>query len=256
MLSRVIDRLGRASDVLSRCVAIIRGKTHRSASIRGAGAVQVRTNSTDYRTFEEIFLLKAYDFSNSGQYRRVHERYESILAAKSVPVIVDAGANAGAASIWFASLFPKARILAIEPDPDNAEMCRLNTAKYSSVIVIEGAIGSETGRVTLSNPWNEAWAVQTIRDDMGNIKIYTVPDLVYSQGPTAELFLTKIDIEGFEDDLFCKNTDWVSEAMVIMIELHDWLFPGKGTSSTFQQVMGRYNFEILISGNNLIYIRL
>ena len=37
-------------------------------------------------------------------------------------VIIDAGANIGLASIWFASKFPEARILAIEPEKSNYEL--------------------------------------------------------------------------------------------------------------------------------------
>jgi hypothetical protein len=72
----------------------------------------------------------------------------------------------------------------------------------------------------------------------------------------ARLFIAKIDIEGFEDDLFSDNTRWVDDVEVIIIEPHDWLFPGTGTSRNFQRAISKRPFEVVISGENLVYIRI
>ncbi len=74
-------------------------------------------------------------------------------------------------------------------------------------------------------------------------------------GPNARLFIVKIDIEGFERDLFSEGTDWVSDPTVIFLELHDWLFPGKFSSANAQRAMLAQNREMLISGENLVFIR-
>jgi FkbM family methyltransferase len=184
------------------------------------------------------------------------EVYEKILAAGGLPVIVDAGANVGAASIWFATEFPGACILAVEPDPGNAAICRRNTQRFPAVNVIEAAIGSKQGTVRLTNPSNQAWMVQTVRGDNGSIPICTISEIVRNAGKSAQLFIVKIDIEGFEDDLFQNDTQWIREAVVVMIEPHDWLFPGRGTSLNFQKILANEEYEILISGENLIYVRL
>ena len=42
----------------------------------------------------------------------------------SPETILDAGANAGYASVVLSQLFPKAKIIALEPDPANFEMVR------------------------------------------------------------------------------------------------------------------------------------
>ena len=65
----------------------------------------------------------------------------------------------------------------------------------------------------------------------------------------------KIDIEGFEDDLFATNVEWVDEADVIIVEPHDWMLPDRHASHNFQRVLGRQSFDVMISGENLIYIR-
>jgi len=68
-------------------------------------------------------------------------------------------------------------------------------------------------------------------------------------------FIAKIDIEGFESDLFSANVEWLNDVSMVIIEPHDWMLPGKKTSRSFQAAMGRHDFEIFISGENLIYIR-
>src|SRR5439155_12824818 len=42
--------------------------------------------------------------------------------------IVDLGANIGIASLYFASLFPQSRILAVEPDDENCDLLKRNCA--------------------------------------------------------------------------------------------------------------------------------
>jgi hypothetical protein len=47
----------------------------------------------------------------------------------------------------------------------------------------------------------------------------------------------------------------VEGVFVVYIEPHDWLLPRKMTSQTFQRAMAALDFEIHISGENLLYVR-
>ena len=66
--------------------------------------------------------------------------------------------------------------------------------------------------------------------------------------------IAKIDIEGFESDLFATHTDWIAKATALVIEPHDWMLPGKGSSNAFRAAIGP-EFEMLISGENLAFVR-
>ena len=239
-----------------RHISGLLGRKYHVTSIKRAGTVRIRPKSSDAQAFVDIFRYKTYDLSRCGQSPRVRETYQRILDAGQIPLIIDAGANVGAASIWFSRQFPQARILAVEPDADNAEVCRLNTRDLPNIKVIEAAIGSEHGWASLRNPEDQAWTLQTMRNKDGRIAVCTIPELVLVERQPAKIFLVKIDIEGFEDDLFAKSVDWVDEAEVIIIEPHDWLFPEKGKSRNFQKAMASRSFEIAISGDSLIYFRL
>ena len=65
----------------------------------------------------------------------------------------------------------------------------------------------------------------------------------------------KVDIEGFEADLFQGDLGWLDTAEVVIIEPHDWMMPGAGTSRNFQKAMLDRDFEMVISGENLVYLK-
>jgi FkbM family methyltransferase len=178
------------------------------------------------------------------------ERYEALLSEGAVPVIIDGGANIGAASLWFAKKYPAAAILAVEPDPNTFALLTENVGR--SVTPVQAALGAEPGFVDVKiNP--QAWMTQTTRSDSG-LQIVTINELV-AMVPNAKLFIVKIDIEGFEKDLFSSNVNWITQAFVIYIEPHDWLLPGEGSSRPFLNAIIPHGFEIHIVGENLVFVK-
>lgn len=228
-----------------------RSASTRRIDIRGVGGLSIRPGDSDFQTLRQVFRNQDYQIVIESVARRVRARYDAILAAGRRPVIVDAGANIGAAARWFRQQYPDAAVVAIEPDPANVTMLRTNVAD-TDIHVLDAAIGSEAGFATLLHNGG-SWAVQTERASSG-MRIVTV-DQAIADIPAGELFIVKIDIEGFESDLFASNTEWIDQAFVIYVEPHDWLFPGEGTSRPFQRELGRRDFELFIRGENLIYVR-
>ena len=77
----------------------------------------LRPNTTDYYTFDQVFLRDQYNIS-----------------LPFVPsTIIDAGANIGLASVYFAHRFPKANIVAIEPSKSNFLVVQKNIINYSQI---------------------------------------------------------------------------------------------------------------------------
>jgi hypothetical protein len=64
----------------------------------------------------------------------------------------------------------------------------------------------------------------------------------------------KIDIEGAEADVFARNTDWLKRTPVVMIELHDWLFPKKQTAAAFLRCIADEPRDFIGAGENVISI--
>jgi FkbM family methyltransferase len=222
--------------------------------VKGVGDLKLRPRTADAAVVSQVFSWLQYDTRHFPQHARVTKAYSDILARGHRPLILDLGANNGVAARWFAREYPEASIVAVEPDPDNARICRLNTEGYR-VEVVAAAIGGAPGHVSLDTGANASVSYTTTRSSDGGVPVVTVGHILAERRPDHELFIVKIDIEGFEDDLFASDTEWVEEAHVIMIEPHDFKFPDRDTSRHLQETMGRFPFQVLLSGENLIYVR-
>src|SRR5947209_1165106 len=74
------------------------------------GELFFRPGESDLLTFWQTLGAGEYDLGRFPQSETVLRNYRNALAAGRTPVIVDAGANVGGASIWFSTQFPDARI--------------------------------------------------------------------------------------------------------------------------------------------------
>ena len=215
------------------------------------GRIHIRPRDSDADSFIQVFIRKSYDLSPFPQYQRVVAAYERILGTGGRPVIVDAGANVGAAARWFSLQFPRAAIIAVEPNPHSAEVCRRNLQNLPNAKVLEAAIGSTSGRANVIAR-EESLASQTERSPDGAVPIMTIAEAVGVVEGEPSLFIAKIDIEGFENDLFAQNTQWVSSAPVLFVEPHDWLFPGQGKCRNLLKALSSTDHELLIVGGDTL----
>lgn len=221
--------------------------------VKDVGELKLRPRSGDAAIVSQVFSWLQYDTSVFPQHARIVKGYNAILERGRSPLILDLGANNGVSARWFTREYPQASIVAIEPDPDNARICRLNTAGYP-VEVVTGAVGGTPGQVSLDTSSKVTVSYTTRRSNDGGVSVVTV-NQVLDRRPNHELFIVKVDIEGFEEDLFSAGTEWVQDAHVIIIEPHDFKFPDRDTSRHLQETMGRLPFQLLLSGENLIYVR-
>jgi FkbM family methyltransferase len=225
-----------------------------TVALDGIGDIWVRGRDSDIDTLRCIFGRRDYEIPSAPVRDRVMARYRAILDSGKRPVIIDAGANIGAAALWYARLYPDAIILAVEPDPVTVAMLERNVARFPNIRIVAAALGSVAGQVELV-PGGSSDATRTVRAESG-LKVTTIADLVESVAEGVPL-IAKIDIEGFEADVFAENTGWISDFYAIAVELHDWMLPGQRSSGALQAAMAAHDdFEIFLKGENLIYVRL
>jgi FkbM family methyltransferase len=236
---------------LLRHVGRLTGRSQTVVNVPGIGPIHLRVGESDAHSVRQIFREKIYDVSKTpAANERLMNRYRAILESGHKPIIVDAGANIGAASRWFGRSFPDATVIAIEPEPGNLEMLRQNVSASTGITVVPAAIGSYPGFVRVLN---DGMTAQTVRANEG-VPIITMPE-AFAKVPNGVPFIAKVDIEGFESDLFAKNIDWLNDLFMVIIEPHDYQFSGMKTSRSFQSAMAKHDFEIFISGDSLIYMR-
>jgi FkbM family methyltransferase len=219
---------------------------------REFGSIVVRPLDSDLSVVRQTLRDREYEIPSRFAAGQINNAYARILARGRLPVIIDAGANIGAAAVWFGKHFPKSAVVAIEPERRNAILARRNTGGNPNIKVVEAAVGANSGFVSVFEPDAQAWAVTTRRSDSG-CPVITVEDAL-ALVPQGELLLVKIDIEGFESDLFSTNVGWLDRTAAVVIEPHDWLFSGQGTSHSFQRAMGSRRFDLYIKGENLIFV--
>jgi len=200
----------------------------------------------------QVFVSREYDLDRFPQGKIVRGAYNDMLHRHRTPLIIDAGANAGYTSRYFAQMYPQAQIFAVEPEAGNAALCRANVANLKQVNVVEAAIGSRPGHVSVEHTVGASWGTRTQRSESG-VPIVTIDEL-RARIRDSELLIVKVDIEGFESDLFL-NPTWIAETLTVIVEPHDWMLPGEGTSRALQRAMLREDCELLISGDNIIWIR-
>ena len=232
-------------------------RAHRSlthTTLKGVGPITIRNDTSDAAVFSQVFSGHQYELAGFPQFESIRAFLDAIVAEGNTPLIIDLGANVGASPLWFGSRFPECRVVAVEPDASNVTMCRENLAHVPNVELLEAAIGCTPGAVDLVDNDRGKWGVTTVRNEAGAVRVCTIDEIVRGRAD-LRLFLVKIDIEGFESDLFAANTDWVDRAKVVIIEPHDWMLPHAASSRNFQRVMGALDFDLLLAGENLIYVR-
>jgi FkbM family methyltransferase len=171
--------------------------------------VYLRVRTTDVSVYSSILLGKEYDFDLPMCPR----------------TIVDAGANVGMASIYFAHKYPNAKIIAVEAEASNFAMLVRNVRAYPSIIPIHAALWNRDGEVSISQPEPFSEYGFFTREGSGvKVRAITMRSLM-KEMRINDIDLLKVDIEGAEKEVF-ENSDWIRDVRCLMIELHDRFKPG------------------------------
>lgn len=198
--------------------------------------IQIR-DGVDWTQMEHIYLCCDYDLSSSSRYSEIKAYYEYIVNNGKAPLIIDCGANIGLASKYFFQTYPGSKVAAIEPDAGNFAMAKINN-ENSNIDLYRAAISSEVGEGSLID-MGAANAFRVTKGVEGNLDFITVNSILDSNSGCIP-FIIKIDIEGFESDLFSENIEWIDRFPIIMIELHDWMLPKSNNSRSFlKAISGR-----------------
>ncbi len=195
--------------------------------------VYVRPGTTDQDVFDEIFHEREYD-----------------LDLGDPQVIVDAGAHIGLSSIYFASKYPKATIIAIEPEPSNFEMLLKNVQKYQNITPIRAGLWSKTCHLFIRNNQADTWSFQVEESstDTG-IPAVSVSD-VMAEHHLNRIDVLKVDIEGSEVEVMNGSANWVDSVRVLIIELHDRFRPG--CTQALEDAFRNHRFDRTTSGESVV----
>lgn len=223
------------------------------------GDIFVRARTNDLAVAVQTFILRGSDVTCLPQYRSLQERYEEICRSGKEPLIIDGGGHIATVSVLFAHLFPKARIVTIEPDPRNFEMARRNIANLPNIDLRRAALWSSPIVLHISPQTSatDSVSVSSVTDDgdtdpANTIRATTIDDIV-AEFPERQLFLLKLDIEGAESQMIVPGADWLRLTPVTIVEPHDWMIAGNASLHGLLAVPDYRNGDIVVSGENLVF---
>lgn len=202
----------------------------------------------DHWTVSGVFTSQDYIWRNINRATGVQAAYERIVD-QGRPLIIDAGANIGASSTLFSIQYPKARVVCLEPDPRNAGLHRRN-CRSEQIVLLEKALGRNSMKMNMTfaaNPRGSAIAA----NGEAEIEAISMQDLLAAHCDAVP-FLLKVDIEGHEKEVFRDCTDWVDKFPVIVVEPHDWKYPGERCIQPFLQAVECLDRDLLVAGECLV----
>ena len=197
----------------------------RQVTMRSGLVVNYRLNRGDVQSLREVLVEEAY-------------RCELPLIPET---ILDLGANIGLASVWLSRLSQSersksrginpAKIVAIEPVPENAAVARLNFVSNSIAgEVVQAAAGlvdrdgwfeprSESNLGRLARPGSNP-----VADGVHRIRVPVVGiQSLLDRFPSGTVDLVKMDIEGGEAELLGGDIGWLRQVKMLIVEWHDEL---------------------------------
>lgn len=180
-----------------------------------------------------------------------HREYDCVGRESNVSFIIDCGANIGCTSFYFLNQYPNARLLAVEPDQRNYELCRRNLWPFRDrASVIHAGVWStceslcvERGGYRDGREWS--FQVRPCRNgEAADFVSTTIPQLIARSGfPRVDIL--KIDIEAAEKEVFRVQAEsWLRQVKNVIIELHD-----QECEDIFFKAMSSFTYQMGHSGD-------
>jgi FkbM family methyltransferase len=159
-------------------------------------------------------------------------------------IILDLGANVGYSAVYFASHYPNAKIICLEPDAVNFKCLEVNVKHYDNIILINKGVWWRQANLMIENPEADSWAFRFKEVQQGGTPSVAIDDLLREYSCNGKI-MVKMDIEGAESDIFRECGNWIQETSCIQLEIHDcW-------REVFDR-LSNFNYKARISGENIV----
>lgn len=162
--------------------------------------------------------------------------------------VIDGGANIGLTAALFASWWPGATIVSIEPDRENYELTLKNVAGYKNVHVIHAGLWNKNTMLKIEAGQEDGFVVKEIsKDDTSVLQENKSEGISVSylleKFAKSKIDFFKLNVEGSEKEIFEEGYEgWLPNTGAMLIELHD----GKnaGCSKAVFTTVAKYPFAV------------
>lgn len=151
--------------------------------------------------------------------------YPIVPFTKDVKVIVDIGANLGAASVYFSLYYPEAKIYALEPQKFPFELLTRNTSFYPNTSIFNVGLFDSNRECPLYLSWADS-STASIGSSWLNtqktetIKLRDAAEWMQEQRITS-IDILKVDTEGCELHILSRLIPFIPKIQVIYVEYHN-----------------------------------
>ena len=167
----------------------------------------LRPFAGDLFVLYEVLAFEAYHIASS------------LLPTDTVRVIVDCGANIGVTSLFLAARYPRARILSVEPHPENFALLKTNVETIPRIMPIHACVTGTSQNAVRFTADQAAWGNRIATDSHGMlVPAITIEELCEQNG-IETIDLLKLDIEGDEAQVL-ENGTFLARTEHIIVELH------------------------------------
>ncbi len=182
-------------------------------------------------TFNDIFIDNHYWFETSNKN----------------PFIIDAGSNIGLSVLYFKQLYPNAKIMAFEPDPDAFDCLKFNIEQnnITQVELHNKALSDSNTIIKLSYDKDRPGSIRSSTEGSVFESYRDVEAVTLSSYIDHPVDLLKIDIEGAETSVFqdLEKNDKLKYIQNIIMEYHHHIGGNKDCLSIILNIFEANNFS-------------
>jgi len=228
-------------------------------------------NSLKIFYFSKLFkskLMKITLFNNNfyfrpkvdnGSYSRLTKSQYIVKSTLNQPMefVIDAGANIGSQAIRFVNLNPQIKkIICVEPDIDNYKLCKENLKNYKAVVYNNALASSSNQNLLVQKTINSEMSeiinggdrdlIKT--NNSHTIKTISINDIIKKEN-INRIDLMKLDINGYENEVFSKNLEWLNITNCMAFNNADINHSTSKMISLYEQAVGKikiYNIDQMI----------
>ena len=230
LLRRIRSRLDMLL-VHSQLAAVPR---YRTAFVQLRGKRLEIIDSLSFRyMYDQIWIRDAYRFRTRSR----------------APVVIDAGANIGLATIRVKEQYPEARVLAFEPDPRAFGALRRNVSTFGlkDVELFNMAAWVDSGLVTFRPDGADGGRITSSNSSGDTIE---VPCVRLREAIVQRIGLLKLDVEGAETRLLGDIHDRLGLVENLFVEYHSYAGSGQ-TLHTVLEILSDAGFRVALESTGV-----
>ncbi|HKN94506.1 MAG TPA: FkbM family methyltransferase [Thermoleophilaceae bacterium] len=176
----------------------------RRIRLRDGTVLSYRLNRGDVQGLREVWMGHTYRLP---------------VALEPVETIVDLGANIGLTSVYLARRYKPQRLIAVEPEPENARLANLNLRQNAIAgELIEAAVGPSDGSALFARARESN--VGHLGDSGLEVRVMSMKTLLSQLPDNVPIDILKLDIEGGEAALLEGDRGWLARVRVLIAEFH------------------------------------